>query len=326
MTDRYVELDQLDLARQLFDRQKSHMASIDGYISTTCHAPGAFRGLMTLLQGHYGGALTSAHTGMSSGQTIAGECSSRIVTSRDQIIADDSASATKFAQQGSGQVLGAAQERYTPPAGSDPLGGKTPDGRYPTNPAGGAWSATSGAAGDLLDELGKKASGINDPETSPNPTWWDERRAGRYNRDMYDRGQGEGLSPSGGYRTGDDYSYNSRVQSGFDQGYYRGSRWAAGQVPDGTPYEGAADRDGNITQNRRPGSAWMDPTVADNVSAPYGLYTEGKDLVDNVTGIWDEGKDLVERWEANQRVNQLADGPSNTGSLQWATNPNGGTW
>lgn len=319
-----VEIGQMDLARQLFDRQRGHMTAINTYIGSTCTAPGAFRGLMGLFQGHYSDTLASAQTGMTSGAGIAEHCSSKIDQTRENYLRQDRAAYDRFAAKE--KAAGRTVAPYKPPAGGGPLGPaqSTFPGPKPGEAGGGA--SALGYLGGTAKDLGKNAVDAavdrNDAENRrANPNRYDEWRAGRYNRGLY--GTGEGLDPAGGYRTGDDYSHNTRMQNGFDRGYYQGSRYAAGHVPDGTAYSGAADQDGNITQNRRPGSAW----ATDEATAPVRAYNAGQELYDGVKGTVEAGQDLYDAYQTNQDVNHLADGPANTGSRDWATHDTkGGTW
>ncbi|HEX8970997.1 hypothetical protein [Oryzihumus sp.] len=332
-----VEIGQMDLAQQLFDRQQGHMAAIRGYVSSTCSAPGAFRGLMSLLHGHYSGCLSQAETGLDHGGQVAEHCASKIGLTRSTYLRMDKAAFDRFAEKE--KAAGRTVAPYKPPVGGESLGpardtvplppGYAKLSRYGADgydEGESAWAAGGKAAlkggWELTRESGKDAWAINDPETAPEPNRLDQWRAARYNRRLHDQGGGAGLAPAGGYRTGDDYSHETRVQSGFDQGYHRGSRYAASHVPDGTAYSGAADQSGNITQNRRPGSAW----APQELGAPVELVHQGQEL-------WKNGHELVagigdaqEAWAGQADAQRLADGPANTGGVNWATNDKGGTW
>ncbi|WP_406831432.1 hypothetical protein ABEG17_01220 [Pedococcus sp. KACC 23699] len=319
-----VEIGQMDRAKQLFDRQQGHMAAINSYIGRTCTAPGAFRGLMGLLQGHYSDTLASAQTGMTSGAGIAEHCSTKISQTQSTYLDKDRQAYDRFAAKE--KAAGRTVAPYKPPAGGGPLG--PAQQTFPGPKAGEAGSGGSAVTylTGTAKEIGKaglqEALDRNDPENRrANPNRLDQWRAGLYNRCLY--GSGEGLDPAGGYRTGDDYSHNTRMQSGFDQGYHRGSRYAADHVPDGTAYTGAADQDGNITQNRRPGSAW----ASDEATAPVRAVTAGQELYNETTDTIQAGTDLYDAYQTNQDVHHLADGPSNTGSRDWSTHDTkGGTW
>ncbi len=319
-----VEIGQMDRARQLFDRQQGHLGAINSYIGSTCTAPGAFKGLMGLLQGHYSDTLASAQTGMTSGAGIAEHCSSTISQTRSTYLDKDRRAYDRFAAKE--KAAGRTVAPYTPPAGGGPLGParQTFPGPPPGAPGGGGSAVRylTGTVNDLGRNAAQAALDRNDPANrSANPNRRDQWRAGRYNRGLY--GSGEGLAPTGGYRTGDDYSHHTRMQSGFDQGYHRGSRYAADHVPDGTGYSGAADQDGHITQNRRPGSAW----ASDEATAPVRAFQAGQDLYGEGKDTIDAGRDLYDAYGTNQEVHHLADGPSNTGSRDWATHDTkGGTW
>lgn len=312
------------------------MAAINSYIGRTCTAPGAFKGLMGLLQGHYSDTLASAQTGMTAGAGIAEHCSSKISQTQSTYLDKDRQAYDRFAAKekaagrtvapykppAGGGPLGPAANAYNRPDNYDPTGGLTKGGRYATeNPYLAGAKGLGNVAKDGATSTAKDAWGLNkEKNRQSNPDWSDRTRAGLHNRREYKNGTG--MDPDGGYRTPDYYSHNRQTQSGFDQGYMRGTRYAGDHVPDGTHYTGAADQDGHITQNRRPGSAWAGDGVTGAVHAgqvAHEAVTTGQDL-------YSAGTDFYDAYETNQDVHHLADGPSNTGSRDWASHDKGGTW
>ncbi|GAA1238515.1 hypothetical protein [Oryzihumus leptocrescens] len=332
-----VEIGQMDLAEQLFERQQGHMAAIRGYVSSTCSAPGAFQGLMSLLRGHYSGCLSQAETGLDHGGQVADHCASKIGLTRSTYLRMDKAAYDRFAEKE--KAAGRTVAPYKPPVGGGSLGPARSDVPLPEDYAKAAhFSSTGyyepgsvlGAAGSALRDTTKEVGAkviedswaINDPETKPKPNWADTWRAGHYNSDLYNQGNGAGMDPSGGYRTPEDYAHETKVQSAFDQGYYRGSRYAAGHVPDGTAYSGAADQDGYITQNRRPGSTW----APHELGAPLELSNGLGELGEKTNGVLDGLAGARDAFESAKDVNDLAHGAANTAGTTWARTDKGGTW
>ncbi|MGL5867021.1 MAG: hypothetical protein ACRCYX_14355 [Dermatophilaceae bacterium] len=339
-----VDTGQLDLTRQLFERQRGHLNAINKYISSTCTAPGAFRGLMSLLQGHYSDTLGSAQQGMTSGVSIAEHCASTISQTRDTYLRSDRRAYERFAA--AQKAAGHAVAPYRPPATAGTLGpaakGLLTPGCETYKAVPSVWDRIAQTAGGVVKGGVSATVGRNDPANrEPNPDWFDRGRAGFHNWRV--RRNEEGQDPASGYRTPEDYSHNTRMQQRFDQGYYSGSRRAAGALPDDIEYRGAADQDGHITPNRRPGSAWAATELTSGMesagvlgSAVTSFFVENDKgniepdiagMRDAIKGVNEGATALRDATTTRQEMVDLVEGPANTGSRDWATDKQtGGSW
>ena len=330
-----VEIGQMDLVRQLFDRQQQHMTAISAYVRSNCTAAGAFSGwIMSTMHGHYTDCLDSATTGLGHGAGIAGHCSDKIQLTQKTYLAIDRRAYERFAAQQ--KAAGVKVAAYQPPPGGGVLGPPTDGYTAPLGPAAdgrvrSAWGAAGQAAGIPAGLLQK---GV--PGTDPTHNW---------NRQPYNwREEGWNWKKWGGNttlelannaRTRVDDALAGEGQTGqqraaarhhglserYDRYYDRGHSFAGPHVPDGTRYEGAADADGTIVNDKRPGSAWTQG-LKDDIT----VATDAKEAYDTVKESFKAGHELYTAASADIHVHQVAGGPSNSGAYTWSENDKGGTW
>jgi hypothetical protein len=329
-----VEIGQMDLAQQLFQRQQQHMTAIGSYVSSNCAASGAFSGLiMSTMRGHYTDCLSSATTGMGHGAEIAGHCSDKIQQTQHTYLAMDRRAYERFAaqQKAAGIKVGA----YQPPPGGGVLGPASES--YTASSAGGAdggrsfWGATK-EVGAVPAGLMHKGLSSTDPVHNWNRRGYNWREEGwewkkwagdkalkatNHTRAWLD----DRLADDG--QTGQQRAAARYHDLGdrYDRAFDRGHSFAASHVPDGTHYAGASDADGNIVNDKRPGSAWThglkdDIKTVKDVQDAYGTV---KDSIE-------AGKGLYEAVGNDIHVHEVASGPSNSGSYSWSKNDKGGTW
>ena len=330
-----VEVGQMDLARQLFDRQQKHMTAIGEYVRSHCAASGAFSGwIMSTMRGHYTDCLDSATTGMGHGAEIAGHCSDKIQQTQKTYLAMDRRAYERFAAQQ--KAAGIKVAAYQAPPWGGVLG-PAQDGFQPATASGdpGRVRSAWGAAGELgAVPAGLLKKGV--PSTDPTHNWsrqpynwreegWDWKKwGGNTTLELANNGRSlldNALADDG--QTGQERAA-ARYQDlsdRYDRAFDRGHGFAGSRVPDGTRYEGAADADGNIVNDKRPGSAWTQ-----GVKDDLKVANDAKEAYSTVTESFKAGKDLYDAAGDDLHVHQVASGPSNSGSYTWSENDKGGTW
>lgn len=115
-----VEIADLDLIEQVFQRQRQHLAAIGSYVDSTCRVPGALSGVLSFVAGDYGSACDAAHQGYVNGQTIAGTCASKATETKASMLETDRKQYERYAAHE--RALGHDVPPYTPPKGGGPLG------------------------------------------------------------------------------------------------------------------------------------------------------------------------------------------------------------
>ncbi|MGZ4697678.1 MAG: hypothetical protein ACXVGT_09255, partial [Oryzihumus sp.] len=337
-----VEIGQMDLAQQLFQRQQEHMAAVGSYVGKHCTASGAFDGLiMSTMRGHYTDCLSSATTGMGHGAEIAGHCSDKIQQTQHTYLAMDRKAYERFAaqQKAAGIKVGA----YQPPAGGGVLGPpqevwkqpsewNTSDGKVDGNYVKDGWGAARTALGGTAQFL-KKGTLSTDPTHNWNRqpyTWreegWDWKKwGGDKTLELANNGRARWDAWRGGHhgQTGQERAA-ARYQGlseNYDHRYDQTHRLTGSHLPDGTRYEGAADADGNVVNDKRPGSAWTQG-LKDDIK----VMGEAKEAYGTVTEAAKAGQELYGAAANDIHVHEVAGGPSNSGSWTWSGKDKGGTW
>lgn len=115
-----VEIADMDLIKQVFQRQQQHLAAISGYVDSTCRVPGAMSGVLSFVAGDYASACDTAHQGYENGQTIATTCATKTDETKTALIETDRAQYERYAAHE--RALGHSVPPYTPPPGGGTLG------------------------------------------------------------------------------------------------------------------------------------------------------------------------------------------------------------
>ena len=337
-----VEVGQLDLVRQLFDRQQQHMAQIGSYVSEHCAASGAFSGLiMSTMRGHYTDCLDSATTGMGHGAQIASHCSDKTQQTQSTYLAMDRRAYERFAAQQA--ATGTKVAAYQPPPGGGVLGPPQDGWKKPSQ-----WNTSDGTVGGRYAPDGRGAAGTTlggtvrflgkgTLSTDPTHSWnrepynwreegWEWKKWGgdkslelaNNGRARFDAWRAGRHGQTGQQRVAARYQ---GLSESYDHRYDQTHHLTGSHLPDGTHYEGARDPDGNVVNDKRPGSAWThglkdDFTVMGDAREAYGTATEA----------FKTGKELLGAAANDLHVHEVANGPSNSGSWTWSGNDKGGTW
>lgn len=115
-----VEIADMDLIKQVFQRQQQHLAAISSYVDSTCRVPGALSGVLSFVAGDYGSACDAAHQGFANGQKIATTCATKTDETKTSMLATDKVQYERYAAHE--RSLGHIVPAYTPPAGGGALG------------------------------------------------------------------------------------------------------------------------------------------------------------------------------------------------------------
>ena len=115
-----VEIADMDLIKQVFERQKDHLAKIGSYVDSTCTVPGALSGVLSFVAGDYSGACDQAHQGYENGQTIASTCATKTGETKAALLETDRKQYERYAAHE--RALGHDVPPYTPPPGGGTLG------------------------------------------------------------------------------------------------------------------------------------------------------------------------------------------------------------
>ncbi len=115
-----VEIADMDLIKQVFQRQQQHLAAINSYVDSTCRVPGALSGVLSFVAGDYSSACATAHQGYVNGQTIATTCATKTDETKAALVETDRKQYERYAAHE--RALGHTVPPYKPPAGGGPLG------------------------------------------------------------------------------------------------------------------------------------------------------------------------------------------------------------
>lgn len=344
-----VEIPQLDTVDGVFKLQSGHMTKIQTYIGQNCSASGAFSGLVLKpLESHYTPGYDAGYRGMGQGREISDACSTVIQGNKRQYLKDDKAAYDRLKAQN--DKLGLKTDPYKPP-GSGPA----PKPGAPANSSEGSkfWKYTQnalgwgGKVGKYYESTVKYVNGkpVPVPAEKPglergkafDPKAWAEyyrQRAGervQNNRDWREADRRNGADTRGNSSWTGDQIREERERgqwNKYDKKYQSGHDYASGKVKDGTHYNGPVDDDHRPRNDKRPGSLadGADKTVKDagKISRTAGLPSA---MISTGQNMYNSFNDLGDASEANKSANNLAKGPSNTESHNWADKTKkGGGW
>ena len=307
-----VEIAQMDLIGQVFDRQQTHMQGVGQFVRANCGAQGAFTGVLGLLEGHYRGAYDAGTQGMSNGATIAGVCSEKTAATRSTFVARDQAAYERIAAK---QGINAPYEA--------PRGGTV----QPGAPIGGPGTGgKSSGPFDFMKQF-KDWVGLGDKVTQPlhsnvknlwkvkdrdhdlsdmtDPKYWIQRKIPQRFND-WSHGM-DGMTPT---ERGNELRRRQR------EAYENGQDWSRDHVPGREDDRGSRSPAGGAMTDKDAGRF---NTATKVLQLPGAVVGEGEGLHDT----WDRLHDIEDQQTA---VRQAEAGPKNDGAIKWATKDKGGTW
>ena len=91
-----VDPDALTASSKLASKQRDHIGAIDDYISSSCSNFGAFSGVLTLFQGSYESAVSTAHDGLRDSRAVATKVSDAFLDTRDDYLDTDQSAYDRF--------------------------------------------------------------------------------------------------------------------------------------------------------------------------------------------------------------------------------------
>jgi len=359
MNDFRVEISQLDTVNGVFRLQTGHLGKIQTYVQGNCNAGSGFTGLAVApLQGHYDRAYQIADTGTGQGKAISQNCTTTMNTTKTEYLAQDRAAYDRMAAQ-------MRRTGQTPPPYRAPGQGPAPQpGASAAHVPSGdnTWwkytkqglSGTTTALGyaDKVRSMGPFGPGMEAPKPpeypdSLNPAKWREYAM---NKRLHD-------AVTSRWDTRTAAEHNARNTSGNDSwteedarrsredGYTRDRQAARDDFWERVDWAEAdrrngADPTGNSSvtaddMRRERESTYRNPAPTDGrgttwdanqtfgaaqraVGLPGALISTTEGLV----STWQHGQDAS---DLRQDVDASVDGPSNSGSVDWA-NRNGGQW
>ena len=295
-----VEIADMDLLQQVFDRQQAHLDAIKQYVTGNCTTPGGFGIVLQPLAPHYERAYDDGVTGLGNGATVAEACSTKIVETKQALLDTDRKQYERYAQHEA--ALGHDVPPYTPPAGGGALppasGGYTEpgeEGKYPSLEDPYKWLASKGYDGaETAARVGHTPEhSAGGPADEPGS---DTHEGGEHRAD--------GSDPSGSDTSG----------SGSSDGGSSGS----GSADGGSSGSGSSGSGSDGPQHRAGGGRHEAPDGPNVIDKATDIYNAPGEYIET-------GQDLAETAETSQDLDEAADGPSNDDQTEWA-NSGGGSW
>jgi hypothetical protein len=307
-----VEIAQMDLIGQVFDRQKGHMQGVGTFVQTNCRASGAFTGVLGLLEGHYRGAYDAGSKGMTNGATIAEVCSDKTAQTRKTFIDKDRAAYERIAAKNGVKVPYEAPRGGTLPPGAPMGGGSGPGsgfGPFKFMKDFKDWVDIGGKVGKPLYQdpkgIWKVKNGDYDKSEVTDPKYWIQRGLTKQVNAL--RQKMDGMSPS----ERADY-LRQRQRDAHESGQDAAREHVPGREDDRGSRSPAA---GSVTAK--------DATRIDTASKVAQLPGA---VVGETEGVIAAGEHLGESIDQTGRVNDAVNGPKNDESINWADKNKGGTW